>query len=195
MVPREAVGDLVVRKYFSDGSWAGLSRCCVFTATHLSAQDPFASLRRPERFWSLPTPTEHISRRDPTVNAVLRSPSTLAPLARQSNKLLQSVTALLIPYVRYHFSSDHDLVPNCSRVFCRGQKRHLDMRSRRLQTWTRWFSSDRAEPPHIPTRHADNGHGYPSLPSPTIHRLILLRQGRHRHCEGPSLCTRARTSG
>ena len=51
---------------------------------------------------------------------------------------------------------------------------------------TRWFSSDRPEPPHIPTRHAENTHRYPSLPSPTIHRLILLRQGRHRHCEGPS---------
>ena len=54
------------------------------------------------------------------------------------------------------------------------------------------FSPDCPEPPHRPTHHAENGHGYPSaLHSPTIHRLILLRQDRHRHCEGLSLFTRA----
>ena len=35
------------------------------------------------------------------------------------------------------------------------------------------------------TLHAGSGHGHPSAwPSPTIHRLKLLRQDRHRHCEG-----------
>ena len=57
------------------------------------------------------------------------------------------------------------------------------------------FFKNRPEPPHMPTHHAENGHGHLSAwPSPTIHRLILLRQGRPRHCEGRSLRTRARTS-
>ena len=38
-----------------------------------------------------PTPAEHLSRRDATVNAVPRSSGTLASLAKRSNKLLQSV--------------------------------------------------------------------------------------------------------
>ena len=46
--------------------------CCVFTATNLPAQDPFASLRRPRHFWPLSTPTEHRSCRDSTIHALLR---------------------------------------------------------------------------------------------------------------------------
>ena len=95
---REVVGDQVVKRYSVMDLGQG-SPCCVFTATNLSAPDPFASLRRPERFWSLPTPTEHFSRRDPTVNPVLRYSGTLASLAKQSNKLSHSIIVLL-PFVR-----------------------------------------------------------------------------------------------
>ena len=59
----------------------------MITTKFAASVDPFASLRRPDRFWSLPTPTKHTSRRDPTVNAVLQSSGTLAPLVEQSNKL------------------------------------------------------------------------------------------------------------
>ena len=54
---------------------------CTRVGTHIS----------PERFWSLPTPAEHLSRREATVNAVPRSSGTRASLAKQLNKLLQSV--------------------------------------------------------------------------------------------------------
>ena len=76
------------------GFWAG-------------ALDPFAPLTRPEllpncqwlvsssrlsyspeRFWSLRTPTEHLSHGDATVNAVFQSSSPLATKNEQSNKLL-----------------------------------------------------------------------------------------------------------
>ena len=86
---------------------------------NLSPQAPFASLRRPERFWSLPTPTDHLSRRDPTVNAVLRFSGALAPSLDQSNKLSPSVIVLLLLFVKQHFSSDHNLARNCSLVFCK----------------------------------------------------------------------------
>ena len=68
------------KRVLSDGSWAGLSRV-------VSSLPPIF-LRRLERFWSLPTPTEHLSRRDPTVNAVLRSSGTLAPFGRAIEQAL-----------------------------------------------------------------------------------------------------------
>ena len=40
-------------------------------------------------------------------------------------------------------------------------------------------------PPHIPTHHAQNGHGDP--PAPTRHCLILFCQCQHRQCRGLSL--------
>ena len=56
---------------------------CTCVATHIS----------PDRFWSvsLPLLPNTLSRRGATVNAVPRSSSTLASLAKCSNKLLQSV--------------------------------------------------------------------------------------------------------
>ena len=109
MVPWEVVGDQIVTRYTVMDLGAGHSRV-VCTATNPSAQDPFASLRRPETLLVS-------SHSDPTVNAVLRSSGTLASLAKQSNKLLQTVIVLLLPFFRWHFSSEHDLAPNCSRVF------------------------------------------------------------------------------
>ena len=181
MVSWEVVRHQDVKWY----SVMGLGQDSLVLCLHnLCAQDPFASRRRPEHFWSLPTPTEHLSRRDPTVHAIRRSSSTLASLAKQFNKLLQSVIVLL-PFVREHFSSDHDLALNCSRVFCRVKS---------IPTCTRF---------QILLSHHTNQRIMPGtdtntpllLPSPTTHRLILLRQAWHRHCEGLSLGTRARTAG
>ena len=69
---------------------------------------------KPDRFVSLPTPAEHLSRRDATVNAVPRSSGTLASLARQSNKLSQSV----ITRIEKRSSVHHQhLRHNMARVF------------------------------------------------------------------------------
>ena len=69
-------GDVDCERAVGGYGSSGCLLCCVFTATNLSAQDPPALLKRPERFGSLPTPTEHLSRRDLTVDAVLRSSGT-----------------------------------------------------------------------------------------------------------------------
>ena len=53
---------------------------CTRVDTHIS----------PDRCLSLSTPAEHRSRREATINAVPRSSGTLASVAKQSNKLLQS---------------------------------------------------------------------------------------------------------
>ena len=63
----------------------------------------------PGRFSSLPTPAEHLSHRDATVNAVFRSSGTLASLARQSSKLLQSVMTRIGKCSSFHSSGNTSL--------------------------------------------------------------------------------------
>ena len=55
------------------------------------------------------------------------------------------------------------------------------------------FSPNSPDSPHIPTHHAQNGHG--DNLAPTGYRLILFCLCQHWHGEGLSLCIRVRTSG
>ena len=154
----------------------------------------------PDRFSSLPTPAEHLSRRDATVNAVPRSSGTLASFGQTVEQALtvrdhSDGQVLLSPFVRQNSSPNHYLTQHCSRAFCqvqsistctgfRPQKKKgwlvsklCSSKSRKIFEWLQ-FSPDRPEPPHRATHPAGNGHGYNFvLPSPTIHRLILLLSG------------------
>ena len=158
---------------------------------------------------SLPTPAEHLSRRDATVNAVPRSSGTLASLAEQSNKLSHSVNSRMGKCSSPHSSGKTLPLPhNIARV-CSAKSRasrHALASAPKVDRMVRFeallfqvmkdigmasvLSPDRSEPPHRPTLHAGSGPRYPSaLPLPSIHRRILLRPDRHRHCERLSLCT------
>ena len=68
--------------------------------------------------WLLSTPTEHHSRRDSTVHAILRPSGTLVSLAKQLNKPCLQVILLPLPFVSQFFSSSHVLALFCSGVFC-----------------------------------------------------------------------------
>ena len=73
------------------------------------------------------------------------SVGTLASLARQLNKLLQSVMVLLLPFVgQLSLLLRSRLGTQIARAFLAGQD-HLDMYSLRFQAKIRWFSSKRAE--------------------------------------------------
>ena len=159
-----------------------------------------------DRFVSLPTPAEHLSQR---CHSQCR-PSILASLAKQSNKLLQSVIFLVSKCSSVHSSSKTQakLLPqsapistshNIARVYSArtglGPERRRDGSFRRFarpggeRYWNGFgFSRDRLDPPHRQKHHVENEHGYPSvLPLPTTRRLIFRHPHRHRHCEGRSL--------
>ena len=94
-------------------NFASPSANCTRVGTHIS----------PDRLVSLPTPAEHLSRRDGTFNAVPRSSGTLASLARQSNKLLQSVITRVRKCSSVHSSRQNScalqhLTQHGSCVFC-----------------------------------------------------------------------------
>ena len=67
---------------------------------------PAREQQRFEQKWlePLPTPAEHLSRRDGSVNTVPRSSGTLASLAKQSNRLLQSVITRMDKCSTFHSS-------------------------------------------------------------------------------------------
>ena len=136
-----------------------------------------------DRFGSQPTPAEHPSRRDATVNAVPPSSGTRVSLAKQALTVSDHSNGqvLLLPFVRQHSSSNHNLAQHCSRVYCQvhsistcvdfGPKveRMVRYEALLLQVWN-GFSL-----PHRPTPHAGSGLGHPSAwPSQTFHRLNLL---------------------
>ena len=129
------------------------------------------------------TPAEHLSCRQ-LVNTVPRSSGLLASLAKKLNKFWWSIMMLL-------FRASGSTLPPiatwhriCPRV---------PSQVKSSSTCPDFgFSPNSLDPPHIPSHHAQNGHGDP--PAPATPRLILLCRYQHWHCEGLSSSIRVRTS-
>ena len=116
VVPWEVAGEQAVKRY----SVMDLGQDSLVLCLHCHQSFCSRSICTTETSsicWPLSIPTEHFSRRDSTVPAILRPSGTLASLAKQMNELLQSAVVLPLPFVRKHLSSDHHAVPNSSRVF------------------------------------------------------------------------------
>ena len=164
---------------------------------------------KPERFVSLPTAAEHLSRRCHSQ----RRPSIIRYTCVFGQTVEQALTVsshsdrevLLRPFVKQNPCSNPHFTQHGLCAFCLvkgvptgtglGPESRQGGSFRRLALpghegyWDGFgFIKIVLINPHRPRPRVENEHGHPSvLPLPTTHRLTLVRRYRRRHCEGLSI--------